>query len=162
MSPHAAVVASRLAHRLGDCVVPRDLGEVLLHLLCGLRTSSRLELRPDVAFVSYTRWPKDRPWPNTDPTPVVPELAVEVVSPNDVAEDLINKVKAYLKAGVRLVWVVYPPTGWLVVFEPSGRCRYLTAADELDGNAVLPDFRLPLRELFTQAEDNGATPESSV
>jgi Uma2 family endonuclease len=156
MSPRAAVFASRLATRLATYVAFHGSGEVLLQLLCGLKTTPRQELRPDVAFVSYDRWPRDRPWPDTDPTPVVPELAVEVVSPNDVAEDLLHKVKAYLEAGTQLVWVVYPPAGWVVVFEPGGRSRYLTAADELDGGTVLPEFRLRLRELFTQSSTDGA------
>jgi Uma2 family endonuclease len=157
MSGHATVVASRLGYHLGAFVRPRDLGEVVLELLFSLKPGSRRKYRPDVAFVSYTRWPKDRPWPDTDPTPVVPELAVEVVSPNDVAEDVLNKVKAYLEAGTQLVWVVYPTAGWVVVFEPGGRSRYLTAADDLDGGTVLPEFRLRLRELFTQSGTNGAT-----
>jgi Uma2 family endonuclease len=164
MSAEATLLAARLFRKLVVFLELHDLGEAVPELLCGLKPGARRKYRPDLAFVSYKRWPKDRPWPSTDPMLVVPDLAVEVVSPNDIAEDVQAKVKAYLEAGVQLVWVIYPPLGWMVVFEPQGRCRYLTTADELDGGSVLPGFRLPLRELFTQSAANGsaAAPEASA
>ena len=82
---------------------------------------------------------------------MVPELAVEVISPNDLGEKAQAKVKEYLEAGVNLVWVIYPQLGWVVAYESFHRMRGFTATDELDAEPVLPGFRLPLRELFTQA-----------
>src|SRR5207244_9611398 len=65
--------------------------------------------RPDIAFVTNDRWPESTPIPyRGNPVDVVPDLAVEVVSPTDDAEALQEKVEEYLRAGVRLVWVVYP------------------------------------------------------
>ena len=61
------------------------------------------------AFDSFDRWPIDRPMSPTDEAwDVVPDLAVEVTSPIDLAEDLLHMVAEYFKAGVRMVWVVYP------------------------------------------------------
>jgi Uma2 family endonuclease len=86
MSAQAAVVASRLARRMGNFAEDKRLGEVVTEALFGLTPKSRRKHRPDVAFVSYKSWPKEKPFPTTDPWPVVPELAIEVVSPNDLAE----------------------------------------------------------------------------
>jgi Uma2 family endonuclease len=92
----------------------------------------------------------------------VPELVVEVVSPNDLAESLVVKVKEYLDGGVQMVWVVYPIPGWIHVYESLHRVRGLTVADDLDGGTVLPGFVLPLRELFTQSGDtDGGEPGAS-
>ena len=65
--------------------------------------------KPDLAFASFDVWPEDRPLPyRGNPVDVVPELMVEVVGPSDKAEDVFDKVFEYLRAGARLVWVVYP------------------------------------------------------
>jgi Uma2 family endonuclease len=164
MSTQAAVIASRLARRLGNFAEEKQLGEAVTEALFGLTPKSRRKHRPDVAFVSYKRWPKDKLLPTTDPWPVVPELAVEVVSPNDLAEALHQKVKEYLEGGVGLVWLVYPQLGWVVAFESLHRMRNFTVTDELDAEPILPGFRLSLRDLFSQVEEpppNGeAIPES--
>lgn len=150
MSTHAGVVANLLTFALNTFARPRGLGIAVCEILFGLTSGSRRKHRPDVAYVSHDRWPKDRPWPDTDPWPVVPEIAVEVISPNDLAASTMQKVKEYLEAGVKLVWVVYPEQGWLHVFEAPNRLRGLTAADTLDAPSVLPGFSLPLGELFTR------------
>jgi Uma2 family endonuclease len=161
MSTQAAVVASRLARRLGNFAEEKQLGEVVTEALFGLSPKARRKHRPEVAFVSYKRWPKDKPFPTTDPWPVVPELAVEVVSPNDLAEALHQKVKEYLTGGVGLVWLVYPQLGWVVAFESPHRVRGFTATGELDAEPILPGFRLPLHELFAQVEGRPPNGEAS-
>ncbi len=149
MSTQAVLVASRLARRLGNFADERRLGEVVTEMLFGLTPKSRRKHRPDVAFVSHDRWPGDRLAPTTDPWPVVPDLAVEVVSPNDVAESVQEKVKEYLTAGVRVVWLVYPRLGWVVAYDSLHKMRGFTIADDLDAEPVLPGFRLAMRELFS-------------
>jgi Uma2 family endonuclease len=112
--------------------------------------------RPDAAFVSFKRWAKNRPLPrDADAWDVVPDLTVEVVSPTDVAEQLQEKIDEYFRAGVSLVWVVYPLRSQVYVYQSPTQVRILTAADELDGGALLPDFRLSLSELFSASVENG-------
>ncbi len=79
--------------------------------------------------------PTDNAWD------VVPDLAVEVTSPTDFAEDQLQKVAEYFQAGVRLVWVVYPDQRCIHVYEAWNRIRVVTEADTLDGGVVLPGFR---------------------
>ncbi len=67
------------------------------------------------------------------------------------------KVQEYFQAGVRLVWVVYPTQALVHVYESfTGPIRVLTRQDDLDGGAVLPGFRLPLKEIFV--EETAAQP----
>src|SRR5205085_2585715 len=108
--------------------------------------------RPDIAFVSHDRWPKSRPH-NKDENAwdVVPNLAIEVVSPNDLAEELLVKMEEYFRAGVQVVWIVYPKDAQVYVYQSPTDVRILSRADTLDGGSVLPEFRLSLNELFPPA-----------
>src|SRR5439155_15268931 len=106
-------------------------------------------------FVSFQRWAKDRSQPEQDNAwDVVPNLAAEVVSPNDIADDLMEKTIEYFQAGVQLVWVLYPRWQLVHVYESLSNIRVLARKDDLDGGAVLPGFRLPLSSLF-QEKRNG-------
>ena len=84
---------------------------------------------------------------------LAPDLAVEVVSPSDVAQDVRRKVIDYLQAGTRLVWVVYPDTRTVDVYRPGQDVRVVEAQSALHGEDLLPDFELPLRELFDVLEE---------
>jgi Uma2 family endonuclease len=105
--------------------------------------------RPDVVFISFDRWPESRPLPyRGEPMEVVPELIVEVASPNDEAEDLLSKAHEYLEAGAKLVWLVYPRLRVIHAYESPTKPRVFTAPEELDGGTVLPDFRVRVDQLF--------------
>ncbi len=79
---------------------------------------------------------------------VAPDLAVEVVSPNDAFSDVEAKVGEYLAAGVRLVWVIDPPTRVVLVYRPDGTGARLRDGDELSGEDVVPGFRCRVGDLF--------------
>jgi Uma2 family endonuclease len=79
---------------------------------------------------------------------VVPDLVVEVVSPNDLAEDVNRKRREWLTAGARLVWVAYPDLQEVRAFTPDGTVRIFGPADALTADPVLPDFRTPVADLF--------------
>jgi Uma2 family endonuclease len=161
MSAYAGKIASRLVRKLGAVADDQQLGEVVGEVLfrLPLTQDSGRNRKPDVAFVSSRRWPPDRPQPIGDNAwDVVPDLAVEVVSPTDPFEDVMDKVIEYFQAGVRLVWVVLPKHRRVLVYESADRLRQLTISDALDGGDVLPGFRLPLDRLFdaiaTASEEN--------
>ena len=161
MSYLAGLVATELAGDLSTHIrqqTPRPgllAVEVLFRI--PLTNDSSRKRRPDVAFVSSGRWPIDRPRsPDEDAWDVVPDLAVEVVSPSDITKNLLGKVKEYFQAGVRLVWVVYPVQRCIHVYEAWTRIRVVTESDILDGGEVLPGFRQTLDRLFGPiAQENG-------
>jgi Uma2 family endonuclease len=79
---------------------------------------------------------------------IVPDLAVEVLSPNDLAYEVDEKVQEFLRAGARLVWVVNPQAHTVEVHRPRGTGTILRETDELDGEDVLPGFRCRVGDLF--------------
>ena len=101
--------------------------------------------RPDVAFIAAGRTP--------DPLPaghvaVVPDLAVEVVSPNDEVDELELQLADYRSAAVPLVWVVIRAVRLVRVFPRGGPNLELGFGDTLDGGTVLPGFAVAMADLF--------------
>jgi len=83
---------------------------------------------------------------------IAPDLAVEVVSPNDLAYEIEEKVAEYLQAGVPLIWIVHPPTRTVRIHRPksaaSGPISELSGDDTLTGEHVLPGFSCKVSEFF--------------
>jgi Uma2 family endonuclease len=77
-----------------------------------------------------------------------PDLAVEVVSPNETAEDVREKVRDYLAAGTPLVWVIYPRTQEVVAHTPDGLARTYSRDDILEAPTILPGFTCTVTILF--------------
>ena len=150
MSVDSQMLAARLARHLSNFGVTKDIGEACAEVLFKLPLPKDRNRKPDVAFVSYGRWAKNRPWPTTNAWVVLPDLCVEVVSPTDHADEIETKINEYFDAGVSLVWIVYPRQERLYVYDSPAQVRRLTRTDTLDGGIVLPGFQLSLAELFLQ------------
>jgi Uma2 family endonuclease len=151
MSAYAVRVAFNIARRLANFAESKNIGEAVGEVLFHLPLERKRIRRPDAAFVSYQRWAKDRPMPLAgNAWEVAPDLAVEVVSPTDLIEEVMDKLAEYFQAGVRLVWVVYPRLRMIQVYESLTQTSILTSADELDGGNVLPGFRTPVAVLFPE------------
>jgi Uma2 family endonuclease len=101
---------------------------------------------PDLGFIRRERIPLDFDFQRYFPVP--PDLALEVVSPSDSFGDVMEKVGLYLDAGVRLIWVAIPKRRVVVVYRPDHAPRTLTENDELDGEDVIPGFRMSVRAVF--------------
>ena len=101
---------------------------------------------PDAAFVSTNRLPAGEiPDGYID---LAPDLVVEVVSPSDRRREVREKVEEWLRAGVRLVWVLNPVTRSASAYRSLDDIRHLTEDDILDGEDVAPGFACRLGELF--------------
>jgi Uma2 family endonuclease len=148
MSVDSQVLASRLIRHLSNFGIAQNVGEAHGETLFKLPLPVDRNRKPDVAFVPYSRWPRNLPMPPANAWEVLPELCVEVVSPNDLADEIMDKVREYFQAGVRLVWVFYPRHDLVQVYESLTSVRGLGRNDTLDGGIVLPGFSLPLSELF--------------
>jgi Uma2 family endonuclease len=144
---------STLAFRLGTFLeifaLPKELGQAAVESLFHLGDDTP-ERRPDVAFVLAERWPFDLESPEGNAWPVVPDLAVEVISPSNTYDEIRQKMHEYFRAGVRVVWVVSTVYREIEVFDPAGHYQLLTMDDVLKGDPVLPGFELPLRKLFSK------------
>jgi Uma2 family endonuclease len=103
--------------------------------------------KPDGSFVARGRFPEDKPFRGH--SKVAPDLAFEVVSPNDLAEEVNEKVVEFLGAGVRLLWVVYPASRTIHVFRPKGGAALLLEADQLSGEDVVPGFSCRVADVFS-------------
>ena len=155
MGVYEVHVTNLIGLLLGRFVFDHQLGLVESEMLFDFGRNHRHQRRPDVAFISYQRWPKGRKIPRDNAFSVVPDLVVEVVSPSNSANEVEGKIVEYLEVGVRLVWIVYPTTARIYIHDGSSTVRVISRDGELDGGDVLPEFRLPLRSLF-EAEVDGA------
>ncbi len=143
-------IAGRLFEALAPFARARRLGQVFSETIFRIDAQAGLERRPDLSLVTSEKWPVDRLPPRARVWDLVPDLAVEIISPSNSANEVQDKVHEYLGAGVRLVWVVWPLHGGVHVYESLDVIRPLRVSrdDVLDGGAVVPGFALPLTDLF--------------
>jgi Uma2 family endonuclease len=106
----------------------------------------RMVRKPDVSVVVRGRF-SDEQIPKGDIF-LAPDLVVESVSPNDTYEEIEVKVMEYLRAGVRLVWVISPEAKTVVVRRPDKTAAALDVTDTLSGESVIPGFSCPVADLF--------------
>ena len=106
--------------------------------------------RPDVSYLSAEKLPEGPSGRGI--TPVPPDIAVEVVSPGDIAYDLEEKLADYRSAGVPLIWVVYPNRRTVHVYAGGSEApSVLHEPDVLTGGDVLPGFAVKVADLFPPA-----------
>ena len=150
MSPvgleHAGIVM-KLGRLVGAYVEQKHLGFVGTEAGFRLSRDPDTVRAPDVAFVSRERLPKEGVPKKFADFP--PDLAVEVLSPEDTASEILPKIEEYLAAGVALAWVVDPATRTVTVYRSLRDIQILSADQELDGGAVLPGFRTRVAEIFS-------------
>jgi Uma2 family endonuclease len=153
----ASRIAVRLVIALGIFVDAHQLGAITgadgTYDLTRPGDPGDTGLVPDAAFVAAARVP-----PRTSPEyarawPLAPDLVVEVASPSQFRPEMKDKAERYVKAGVRLVWVIWPRRRQVDIWRPdaAGEPRLvasLKAGDALDGLDVLPGFTYPLADLF--------------
>jgi Uma2 family endonuclease len=152
MAPAGGVhgeVTSRIDRRLAEHVERHGGGKVLVGdvgFVLDLPHDPERVRAPDVAFMTTSRLPEGR-------LPEgflrgAPDLAVEVLSPSDSLMDVQQKVRDYLDAGARLVWVVAPKARSATIYRADGSARLLREGDSLDGGDVFPGLVIPLAEVF--------------
>jgi Uma2 family endonuclease len=148
VSAASGIAAAKLGSQLVAFCEAQGLGWILSSA-CGYRCFSKYPnqvRRPSVSYISRDRLSADQA--SAGYVTIAPDLAVEVVSPRDLAYEVDTKVQEYLDAGVKLVWVVSPPTRTVRVYRGDGSSTGLREADELSGETVLPGFRCRVGELF--------------
>jgi Uma2 family endonuclease len=150
MGVYEGLIATILTTAL-QSFVAKKLGRVATEVLFDFTSAVGKKRRPDLAFVSFTRWPREKPAPRTESWEVVPDLVVEVISPTNPANEVVDKVAEYFDAGVDRVWVVYPSQRQIYVYASPTELKILTESDQLTDDVLLPGFQLPLHTLFDDA-----------
>lgn len=145
--PINTVIAVRLSAALLRYADEHDAGYVT-GADGGFVVGTDTVLIPDAAFIAKTRQPDLA----GNIFPSAPDLAIEVISPNERERQVWNKVRKYLNAGTQMVWVVYPEEQTIDVHHPTEDGGILTHTLEigssLNGSPVLPSFSLALADIF--------------
>ena len=149
MGVKATWIASILDQTLGPYARANRLGRVVTKMMFALG-EGRNKRRPDLAFVAYDRWARDRQVPDGAAWDGVPNLAIEVVSPSKTYGEIATKRSDYFAAGVEAVWVVIPETSEVQMWESPRLCRALHPGDEIEGVVIFPGFRMPVAALFDE------------
>lgn len=149
---HASMVASGLHGHLAPYVRARKSG-IVLDSEGGyymFPDKPKRLVKPDLSFVRLDRLKDGRP--PRGHLRLAPDLAIEISSPEDEAEDLMAKVVDYLRVGVSLVWVIYPLSHSVLVLRADRSSFLWRPTDELSGEDVVPGFTVRLEELFEGLE----------
>jgi Uma2 family endonuclease len=141
--------SSKLDRSLGNYVEAQGLGEVATNEPGFILSTNPDTVRaPDVAFVRAERLLEADP--ERGYYPGAPDLAVEVISPNDLYTEVDEKVAEWLAHGTRMVLVVNPRGRSVAVHRTGRDVRILGIEDTLDGEDVVPGWTLAVRDLFGQ------------
>jgi Uma2 family endonuclease len=139
-------LAARIAARLTEHVERDGLGTVLVETGYVLRTRPDTVRGPDVSFINRARLPPER-IPDRF-IPGAPDLAIEILSPDARWSEIEETLADYFAAGVRVVWVVEPRERRVLVRYPDRAPRILSGNDCIEGEDVVPGFRLAVTALF--------------
>ncbi len=151
------IVAMRLAVKLGAHVLINQLGEASTEANFKIGRNERI---PDLSFVAADRIPAEGVPEGIWQIP--PDLAVEIISPNDLHEKVSGKVLEYLEAGVKQVWIVSPEIRTVTIFRSTEQVQVFAKNSVLESPDLLPGFRCPLTEIFPAAPSaKPETPESA-
>ena len=101
---------------------------------------------PDIAFIRRDRW--DAVTQERGFWVGAPDLAVEIISPNDLYTEVEEKVADLLQYGTPIVLVVNPRRQTVAAHRPGQPVQLYSGDDVLDAEDIVPGWRLPLRELF--------------
>ena len=146
MAGHLQVV--RLTWRALDLAAEQSgLGAAYAEPTLRVGGSRERTRRPDVAVI-YGQLPAD---PDALIS-LVPAMVVEVISPNNTALDMHDKVEEYLAAGVQLVWQAFPQRRVIIAYWPD-RIDVLRPGDIITAEPVLPGFSCPVTDLFPPLSD---------
>lgn len=148
MGYYAAVIALRIHAALCSFLQNHPLGLALFEAMFILDRVADLQRRPDVAFLSFDRWPADREIPEEGECEAIPDLVVEVISTHDRDRDVQEKLEEYFAHGVRRVWHVRPLTKRIHDYTSPTQVTILGLDDTLDGGLLLPGLKVPVGPLF--------------
>ena len=146
-SHNSSRVGLRFGRRVGNFVEERDLGhDFAAETGVNIERDPDTVRAPDYGFISYERMAE--PPPSRGYADVIPDLVLEVISPNDRQPEIDAKTQMWLDAGVRLVLVVYPETREVYAHHEDGSVVRYGVGDTVVGDPVLPGFTCSMDDIF--------------
>lgn len=146
-------IANMLNRDLTLFVTSQELGRTFVEMTYRMLPHHPITI-PDVSFVSFLNWPDRRSMPrDKEAWHFVPNLAAEVISPNDKMSEAIVKLRRYFEAGVQSVWHVMPFIDSVYVYESPTRINVFSLGDDLVCPTLFRDWKMPLAALFPQETD---------
>ncbi|MBI4520203.1 MAG: Uma2 family endonuclease [Gemmatimonadetes bacterium] len=147
--PHGRV-AARLSAEIDTHLRQHGGGRVYVEagFVLPLAVDSERLRFPDIAYVSAETLATRGGEPETGYARFAPDFTIEIDSPSNTEEDVLQKVQDYLDAGVRLGWVIHVRSRSATVYHPDGSARLLREHDALDGEDLLPGLSIPLRSVL--------------
>jgi Uma2 family endonuclease len=137
------LIAGLIATFMNLFILKNPLGWVMVEARYKLPDDDQNDYLPDVSFVSKAY----KMLVEKGPAPYMPDIAVEIKSPDDTLPDMRKKAAFCLEHGSQLVWLVYTEKRLVIVLTANSE-DILSENDTLDGGSVLPGFRLPVRDIF--------------
>ena len=150
MGAFSSWIATGLSVSLFVFVKAGRLGHVITENLFVLDAPDRLKRRPDVAFISASRWPVDCDPPDGD-WEVVPDIAIEVISPRDTDRAVQAKMREYFRYGVAQVWLLRPDDRSISVYESPSVVKIYREGDRIESGSLLPGWSLEIESLFEKS-----------
>lgn len=111
--------------------------------------------RPDTSYIALERMPVET-YEDEGHSTAVPDLVVEVVSPNDLSHEVDEKRDEWLAAGVKVVWIVTPGVNTVEIYRKDGGHAFLRSHETLTADRVLPGFSVSVAELFRKPGEPAA------
>ena len=122
----------------------KDRSGVAFDSSAGFRLPHGAVRSPDAAWVQLSRLEKLTPREKEQFIPLCPDFVIEVASPSDEVSDLRAKMQEYLRAGLRLGWLILPASKEVEIYTPTADVQILTSPEAVTGGPVLPGFKLEL------------------
>ncbi|NWG17232.1 MAG: Uma2 family endonuclease [Chloroflexi bacterium] len=137
------IITLNIGAEMRALVKARGLGRVAVEARYRPHGDNLNDLIPDISYMSDL----SRPVTEEGPVPGLPDLAVEVKSPDDTFRQMRDKARFYLANGARMVWLVFPDQRVIEVYTPDDE-YVLGEGEALTGGEVLPGFEMPVSAVF--------------
>lgn len=148
MGVRESILANMVLRLLDAWCTSRKAGLAVSEVLFQLDAEGNLQRKPDVAFLSKRQLAGMTEVPDVPAWPISPTLAVEVVSPTNTMNEIVDKICDYFAHGVERVWIVLPKRKLVQVYDGPSSVRSLTTGEILKDDVILPGLEIPLDDLF--------------
>ena len=138
------LIAGNIHGFLWQCTRQSGFGRAVIEVRVCMPEDDYNSRQPDLAFFADTT----RPVVKRGPVLQMPDLVIEVKSPDDTYTSMRERAQYYLAHGAKLVWLIYPAKRLVEVYRQDADSDILTADDTLQGDDVLPGFVLSVHEIF--------------